>query len=94
MAVQSWRISQSPVSYLLSVDCHSWYLHAVTEQWHLGSAAPHESQPVNELVKSEPYRYSLPALKSAMVVLMSLQAVLNLAWSSTQLAAAERNLTV
>lgn len=94
MAVQSWVISQTPVSYLFSVDCHSWYLHAVTEQWHLGSVAPHESQPVNELVKSEPYRFSLAALKSEMVPLISLQAVLNLAWSSAQLASAERNLTV
>lgn len=94
MAVQSWVISQSPVSYLFSVDCHSWYLHAVTEQWHLGSAAPHESQPVNWLVKSEPYRYSLAVLKSPMVALISLQAVLNLAWSSTQAAAAERNWTL
>lgn len=92
MAAQSWVISQTPVSSLFSVVCHSWYLHAVTEQWHLGSVAPHESQPVNELVKSEPYRASLAALKSEMVALISLQAVLNLAWSSTQLASAERNL--
>lgn len=94
MAVQSWVISQSPRSYLFSVDCHSWYLHAVTEQWHRGSVAPHESQPVNWLVKSAPYRFSLAALKSEMVVLIWLQAALNVAWSSTQVALAERKLTL
>lgn len=94
MAVQSEVISHLPVSYLFSVDCHSWNLHAVTEQWHLGSVAPHESQPVNWLVKSEPYRYSLAELKSAMVCLISLQAWLKSAWLSTQLASAERNWTL
>jgi hypothetical protein len=38
--------------------------------------------------------FSLPALKSAMVVLMSLQAELNLAWSATVAASADWKLTV